>query len=83
MASCSLALGVLLLGASVHALQTRAYPILSERRLELTRQYVKQHYGLGSAQLKDPQIIVIHATEIATLKKTLNKTSGERIEAAE
>lgn len=77
-----LALLVLLLGASVDALETRSYPILSQRRLELTRQYVKQHYGLDSTRLKDPQIIVIHATEIATLEKTLKTFKPDTIDPA-
>ena len=46
-------------------------PIITPRRLELTREYCKRHYGLDSARLQDPQIIVIHATEMAEFKASL------------
>lgn len=69
-----------LLAVPIRGLETRSYPIVTERRLELTRQYVKQHYGLGSAQMKNPQIIVIHATEIATLENTLKTFKPDTID---
>ena len=60
----------LLLTLPLHALEIRSHPVLSEKRLELTRDYCKRHYGLASAELKSPQIIVIHATELPTLKSS-------------
>ena len=55
------------------------HPVVTERRLELTRKYCKTHYGLDSSKLVDPQIIVVHATEIATLDATLKSFEPETI----
>lgn len=58
------------------------HPVVTERRLELTRKYVKTHYGLDSAKLIDPKIVVVHATEIATLDATLKSFEPDAIAPA-
>jgi hypothetical protein len=61
------------------ALSYRSHPIVSKRRLELPRLYFLKHYALDSAELKDPRIIVIQATEIPTLEaisRSASRTSG-------
>jgi len=64
------ALVAVLAAAPLAALEIKPHPILTERRLALTRAYAKAHYGLDDAALKDPKLIVIHDTEIATLAAT-------------
>jgi N-acetyl-anhydromuramyl-L-alanine amidase AmpD len=56
------------------------HPIVTERRLELTRRYCKTHYGIDSSRLIDPQIVVVHATEIATLEATLKSFEPDTID---
>ncbi len=57
----------------------RYRPLVTKRRLELTREYAKKHTGTDSAALKGPQMIVVHATEIATLTDTLKTFAAETI----
>jgi N-acetyl-anhydromuramyl-L-alanine amidase AmpD len=64
----SILLFILFIAAPLHAIAIHPHPILSEKRLELTRRYCKDHYGLESAELKEPRILVIHSTDIKTLK---------------
>lgn len=52
-------------------LKIKEYPIDSPLRRELTREYSRKHYGIDSDELKYPTVIVIHATEIPTLKGSL------------
>ena len=40
----------------------KAWPIQSETRQELTREYSLLHYGINDWQLHDPQLIIIHYT---------------------
>lgn len=75
------ALGLLFLPNRSECLETRPYSILTQRRLELTRRYCQKHYGLDSAELKSPRIVVIHATEIATLTATLKTFKPDLIDA--
>jgi N-acetylmuramoyl-L-alanine amidase len=49
----------------------KEYPILTERRQELTREYVRLHYGLDTILLGEPQMIVVHYTAIAGLSASL------------
>ena len=69
-------------GRAAAAPAIRAHPIVTERRLELTRKYCKVHYGLDSASLKDPKIVVVHATEIATLAATLKSFGPDTMDPA-
>lgn len=48
------------------------YPILSEQRLELTREYAKKFYEIDSYILNQPIMIVIHYTAIGSLGATLS-----------
>ncbi|OHD54205.1 MAG: hypothetical protein A2Y33_12940 [Spirochaetes bacterium GWF1_51_8] len=47
------------------------YPIVTAERLELTKQYCKDHYGMDTYELKDPKMIVVHSTEMSSLKDSL------------
>jgi N-acetylmuramoyl-L-alanine amidase len=57
---------------SVEAPALKEYPILSEKRLALTREYALLHYGTDSASLARPLMIVVHYTAIAGLKDSLS-----------
>jgi N-acetyl-anhydromuramyl-L-alanine amidase AmpD len=48
------------------------FPVLSEKKLELTAAYNKEHYGYDSYRLDTPRIIVVHYTAIDDLNATLN-----------
>ena len=80
LAAVATACAALFAAAGAGALSIRPHPIVTERRLELTRRYCKTHYGIDSAQLKDPEIVVVHATEIATLVDTLKTFERETID---
>jgi len=58
------------------------HPIVSARRLELTRVYARTHYGIDSAALKAPQLIVIHDTEIGTLEGAFAAFAPDALPAA-
>lgn len=47
------------------------FPILSEQRIALTRDYSRRHYNKDT-YLIDPKIIVIHYTALSSLRFTLN-----------
>jgi N-acetyl-anhydromuramyl-L-alanine amidase AmpD len=55
----------------IEAPALKQYPILSEKRLELTREYARIHFGTDSISLDRPLMIVVHFTAISTLKDTL------------
>ncbi len=61
------------------AIQFKNYSIISEKRLKLTREYCKIHYGLNSHKLIDPQMIVIHYTVIPDIEAVLKTFRPERI----
>jgi N-acetyl-anhydromuramyl-L-alanine amidase AmpD len=81
------AIGLIVICASLafpgfsEVLRVTPYPIVTKQRLELTRSYCKKHYGLDSTELKSPQAVVIHATEIATLAATLKTFKPDTIDA--
>jgi N-acetylmuramoyl-L-alanine amidase len=62
-----------------NTLEFKDYPIVTAKRLELTKEYCQEHYGLDSYELKNPQMIVIHDTEISTLKGSLNAFKAESL----
>ena len=72
----------LVASAPAAALEIKAHPIVDARRLALTRAYAKAHYGLDSAALKAPSLIVIHDTEIATLADTFKAFAPDVLPAA-
>jgi N-acetylmuramoyl-L-alanine amidase len=53
--------------------------ILSAKKLELTRQYVKENYNLDNYKLDTPRIIVVHYTAIDDLDATLNLFKQDNI----
>jgi N-acetylmuramoyl-L-alanine amidase len=59
--------------------QLRAYPVLSEYRLMLLREYMKLHYGIDSAVLDKPSAIVVHYTAIASLEECLARFMYETL----
>jgi N-acetylmuramoyl-L-alanine amidase len=56
---------------SINGIPFKKYPILTTYKLKLTKQYCLQHYGVYSYRLKNPRMIVIHDTEIASLERSL------------
>jgi N-acetyl-anhydromuramyl-L-alanine amidase AmpD len=75
-------LALTMLTASAMAIAIKAIPIVTPHRLELTRQYAREHYGIDSYELKDPQMIVVHFTETPTLKDTIDVFLPETISPA-
>ncbi len=47
------------------------YPILTEYRLSLLKDYMNLHYGIDSVSLEKPGMIVVHYTAIPDLANTL------------
>jgi len=60
-------------------LSVDTFDILSQNKLDLTNQYVKEHYGLDSYKLEKPRIIVVHYTAIDNLEATLNLFKKDNI----
>ena len=58
------------------------YPIVSERRLELTRAYARQHYGVDSAELNAPRMVVVHYTATSSLSGSLSTFKTDVLAAA-
>ena len=55
------------------------YPISSNLRLQLTKEYSLMHYGINSYKLINPKIIVIHFTAIGSLKTSLKYFKPARV----
>lgn len=58
----------------VYCLDIRNFPVsnaVTPRKLELLREYCMHHYGIGT-ELVNPKMIVIHFTEIGSLKRSVN-----------
>lgn len=52
----------------------------SKKRVELTKEYIKQHYGLDVKNIKIvPKIIVIHYTAINDYKDSLSRFTSETL----
>lgn len=73
-----LALGLILPLESL-AIDLKEYPLLTPLRLELTREYCKQHYGLDTYNLVNPRMIVIHFTGTDSLEGSLGTFKPETI----
>jgi hypothetical protein len=71
----SSAMGVLTAQSSgrktVESPPIRQYPVLTDRRMELLKEYAKAHFGAESAALDSPGMIVVHYTELANLADSL------------
>jgi len=60
-------------------LSVDTFDILSENKIALTNQYVKEHYDLDNYKLETPRIIVVHYTAIDDLDATLNLFKKDNI----
>ncbi|HDP81226.1 MAG TPA: N-acetylmuramoyl-L-alanine amidase [Spirochaetes bacterium] len=47
------------------------YPIFSEERRELTREYARRHYGIDEWRLASPAMVVVHYTAIGSIEESL------------
>lgn len=63
------------LTVSVFALEVKQKRIIfDEKRIQLTQQYIKKHYGLDVKDISiTPKIIVIHHTGINSFEKSFNR----------
>lgn len=61
-------------------LDIHPHPVLTPLRQELNRQYLKHHAGLDTHKLTDPQMIVIHDTETATLAQAFAYFDHDRLD---
>jgi N-acetylmuramoyl-L-alanine amidase len=66
--------------AIAEALTIHQYPIITEHRRALTRQYDHDHYGIETETLTNPQVIVVHATESLSLASTLKMFKSDELE---
>jgi N-acetyl-anhydromuramyl-L-alanine amidase AmpD len=55
-------------------------PIFDAERLQLTAEYSQRHYGVATAVLSKPQMIVVHFTTIPTREKSLDFFRPPRID---
>lgn len=55
-------------------------PIFDAERLRLTAEYSQRHYGVATAVLNKPQMIVVHYTTIPTREKSLDFFRPPRID---
>jgi N-acetyl-anhydromuramyl-L-alanine amidase AmpD len=55
-------------------------PIFDAQRLQLTAEYSQRHYGVATAVLSNPQMIVVHFTTIPTREKSLDFFRPPRID---
>jgi len=53
--------------------------ILSDKKLALTKEYCKEHYGFDGYKLDTPRIVVVHYTAIDDLDATLNLFKKDNI----
>ena len=54
-------------------------PILTEKRLDLTRKYVKRHYGVDSYHLVRPKMIVLHYTSVGTVANSIMMMKNDEV----
>ncbi|MCF6308900.1 MAG: peptidoglycan recognition protein family protein [Sulfurimonas sp.] len=66
---------------SVFALQIKQLPIkFGEKRVELTKEYIKAHYNLDVKDIKIiPRIIVIHHTAIDDFKDSISRFTSQTL----
>ena len=57
-------------------------PTLNATKLELTRQYCLENYGVASYKLDSPKIILVHFTVIPTLAETVEYFQKDSIESS-
>ncbi|HTG83043.1 MAG TPA: peptidoglycan recognition family protein [Geobacteraceae bacterium] len=54
--------------------------VISDERLRLTASYCLTHYGIESAELRDPQLVVVHYTAFATLEESYRFFAPARLD---
>jgi len=66
---------------SVFSLEIKQTPIyFGEKRIELTKEYIKSHYNLDVKDIKIvPKIILVHYTAINDFKRSLNRFTSETL----
>jgi len=71
----------IILFSALQSYEIKQTPIkFSQKRVELTKQYIRQHYGLKVEDIKiTPQIILIHYTAIEGFKKSLARFESETL----
>ncbi|WP_193217828.1 MULTISPECIES: peptidoglycan recognition family protein [unclassified Imperialibacter] len=57
-------------------------PTLNATKLELTKQYCLENYGVASYKLDSPKIVLVHFTVIPTLKETVEYFQKDSIESS-
>lgn len=74
MRQTALALLLVLAAGLCYPAELRIIPVpgvMNTNKIRLIREYSLRHYGTDTYELKDPRIIVIHYTQIATLSNTI------------
>lgn len=66
---------------SLHAYEVHQTPIkFTEKRIQLTKEYINKHYGLNVEDIKIvPKIVLIHYTAIAGYEKSLARFKEETL----
>lgn len=54
---------------------------MSDKRLELTREYAQYHYGISENRIDDPKMIVIHYTAFATFRESYDFMKPDELAA--
>ncbi|WOK04701.1 peptidoglycan recognition family protein [Imperialibacter roseus] len=57
-------------------------PTLNATKLELTKQYCLENYGVASYKLDSPKIVLVHFTVIPTLEETVEYFQKDSIESS-
>lgn len=72
---------ILLISGSLFSYEIIQTPInFGEKRIELTKEYIKNHYGLNVQNIKIvPKIVLIHYTAVETYEKSLARFSSETL----
>ncbi|WP_339814486.1 peptidoglycan recognition family protein [uncultured Imperialibacter sp.] len=63
-------------------LQVDTIPTLNATKLELTKQYCLENYGVASYKLDSPKIVLVHFTVIPTLEETVAYFQKDSIESS-
>ena len=74
-------ISLLLISLSMEAYEIKQTPIVfGEKRIELTREYIKSHYGLDVKDIKIiPKIILIHYTAVEGFEDSLSRFKSETL----
>jgi N-acetylmuramoyl-L-alanine amidase len=63
-------------------LQVDTIPTLNATKLELTKQYCLENYGIARYKLDSPKIVLVHFTVIPTLEETVAYFQKDSIESS-